>query len=67
MANHQNWQDIMDNLVKDRTRLKVYRGKQNAINHLEPEDGAIYFATDTKKSSQELKLLMLQEHLQSVF
>ena len=49
MANYQNWQDIMDNLAKDKTKLKVYRGKQNAINHLEPEDGAIYFAIDTKK------------------
>lgn len=49
MANHQNWQDIMDNLAKNKTKLKVYRGKQNAINHLEPEDGAIYFAIDTKK------------------
>ena len=34
---------------QDKVRLKVYRGKQNEIDHLTPEDGALYFAKDSRK------------------
>ena len=48
-GNQEIWQTAINNFMQDKIKLKVFRGTQNAINHLEPEDGAIYFATDSKK------------------
>ena len=48
-TNQEIWKTAIDNLANDKVKLKVYRGKQNEINHLQPEDGAIYFATDSRK------------------
>lgn len=40
---------ILNSLSTDKVKLKVYRGKNLSIEHLEPEDGAIYFAYDSGK------------------
>lgn len=50
MANSQEiWQSALNTLTDNRKKLKVYRGNQIDIERLTPEDGALYFAKDTKK------------------
>ena len=48
-TNNEIWQQALNALSKNKTKLQVYRGKNRDIEQLSEIDGALYFAYDTGK------------------
>jgi hypothetical protein len=50
MANIEDvWTRAFAELGSNKVKFKVYRGTNLTIDHMPKEDGALYFAYDTKK------------------